>query len=93
MHTDAAVLSVTSAPFGTLPDGSPVTAYTLANRHGMQVKVLDFGAIISEIHVPDRDGKVADVVLGFDHIEPYLANSAFLGAVIGRFGKDRKSVV
>ena len=86
MHTDAAVLSVTSAPFGNLPDGSPVTAYTLANRHGMQVKVLDFGAIISEVHVPDRDGKFADVVLGFDHIEPYLANMAFLGAVIGRFG-------
>jgi aldose 1-epimerase len=86
MHTDAAVLSVTATPFGKLPDGSPVTAYTLTNRHGMQVKVLDFGAIISELHVPDRDGKVADVVLGFDHIEPYLANSAFLGAVIGRFG-------
>ncbi|MGK5024765.1 aldose epimerase family protein [Janthinobacterium sp. RB2R34] len=86
MHTDAAVLSVTSTPFGTLPDGSAATAYTLINRHGMQVKVLDFGAIISEIHVPDRDGKLADVVLGFDSIEPYLANSAFLGAVIGRFG-------
>ena len=52
----------------------------------MQVKVLDFGAIISEIHVPDRDGKFADVVLGFERIEPYLANSAFLGAVIGRYG-------
>ena len=70
MHTDAAVLSVTSAPFGTLPDGSAVTAYTLANRHGMRVKLLDLGAIISEVHVPDRNGKMADVVLGFDSVAP-----------------------
>ncbi|PHV33960.1 galactose-1-epimerase [Janthinobacterium sp. BJB312] len=79
-------VSVTQAPFGILPDGQPVSVFTLRNRQGMQVKVLDFGAIISEIHVPDRDGSFADVVLGFDRIEPYLANGAFLGAVIGRYG-------
>ncbi|MED5597789.1 aldose epimerase family protein [Janthinobacterium sp. P210006] len=79
-------VSVTQAPFGILPDGSHVSVFTLRNRQGMQVKVLDFGAIISEIHVPDRDGTFADVVLGFERIEPYLANSAYLGAVIGRFG-------
>lgn len=79
-------VSVTQAPFGMLPDGVHVSVFTLTNRQGMQVKVLDFGAIISEIHVPDRDGIFADVVLGFERIEPYLANSAFLGAVIGRFG-------
>lgn len=78
--------SVTPAPFGILPDGQPVTVFTLTNRQGMQVNVLDFGAIISAIQVPDRDGAFADVVLGFERIEPYLANSAFLGAVIGRFG-------
>ncbi|NHQ89020.1 aldose epimerase family protein [Janthinobacterium lividum] len=79
-------VSVTQLPFGILPDGQHVSVFTLTNRQGMQVKVLDFGAIISEIHVPDRDGSFADVVLGFDRIEPYLHNSAFLGAVIGRFG-------
>ena len=79
-------VSVTQAPFGILPDGQQVSVFTLTNRQGMRVKVLDFGAIISEIHVPDRDGTFADVVLGFERIEPYLANSAFLGAVIGRFG-------
>ncbi|WP_425252883.1 aldose epimerase family protein [Janthinobacterium sp. NFX145] len=79
-------VSVTQAPFGILPDGQPVSVFTLTNRQGMQVRVLDFGAIISEIHVPDRDGNFADVVLGFERIEPYLANGAFLGAVIGRFG-------
>ncbi|MCA1862456.1 galactose mutarotase [Janthinobacterium sp. HSC-3S05] len=79
-------VSVTQAPFGILPDGQPVSVFTLTNRQGMQVKVLDYGAIISEIHVPDRDGSFADVVLGFERIEPYLANGAFLGAVIGRYG-------
>jgi aldose 1-epimerase len=79
-------VSVMQAPFGILPDGQHVSVFTLTNRQGMQVKVLDFGAIISEIHVPDRDGSFADVVLGFERIEPYLHNSAFLGAVIGRFG-------
>ncbi|WP_219118629.1 aldose epimerase family protein [Janthinobacterium sp. UMAB-56] len=79
-------VSVTQAPFGVLPDGQHVSVFTLTNRQGMQVKVLDFGAIISEIHVPDRNGVFADVVLGFEGIEPYLANGAFLGAVIGRFG-------
>ena len=81
-----AVLSINAAPFGALPDGTPVTAFTLTNSHGMQVKMIDFGAIISEVHVPDRDGVMADVVLGFDSIEPYLDNKAFLGALIGRFG-------
>jgi aldose 1-epimerase len=79
-------VSVTQLPFGILPDGQHVSVFTLTNRQGMQVKVLDFGAIISEIHVPDRDGRFADVVLGFDRLAPYLHNSAFLGAVIGRFG-------
>ena len=84
--TPVDTVSVTQAPFGILPDGQPVSVFTLTNRQGMQVKVLDFGAIISEIHVPDRDGKFADVVLGFERLEPYLQNSAFLGAVIGRYG-------
>ena len=84
--TPVDTVSVTPAPFGILPDGQPVTVFTLTNRQGMQVKVLDFGAIISAIQVPDRDGTVADVVLGFERLEPYLANSAFLGAVIGRYG-------
>jgi len=84
--TPVDTVSVTPAPFGILPDGQPVSVFTLTNRQGMQVKVLDFGAIISAIQVPDRDGTVADVALGFECIEPYLANSAFLGAVIGRYG-------
>ncbi|WP_300756083.1 aldose epimerase family protein [Janthinobacterium sp.] len=78
-------VSVSKAPFGVLPDGTQATAYTLANRQGLRIKVLDFGAIIQAVHAPDRHGEVADVVLGFDGIAPYLRNSWYLGAVVGRF--------
>ncbi|MGJ7914766.1 aldose epimerase family protein [Massilia sp. LXY-6] len=77
---------ITQAPFGTLPDGAPVTQFTLANRNGMRVRILDFGGIITEIHVPDRDGRLADVALGFDRLEPYLGESPYFGALIGRYG-------
>lgn len=77
---------ITQAPFGTLPDGRQVTRYTLTNRGGMIVKILDFGGIINEIHVPDRDGVMADVALGFETIDPYIKDSPYLGALIGRYG-------
>jgi len=77
---------IAQAPFGTLPDGATVTQFTLTNSRGMIVKILDFGGIITEIHVPDRDGKVDDVALGFNTLEPYLADSPYFGALIGRYG-------
>ena len=77
---------ITQAPFGTLPDGAQVSEFTLANSRGMVVKILDFGGIIREIQAPDRDGCFADVVLGFDTIAPYLKDSPYFGALIGRYG-------
>jgi aldose 1-epimerase len=58
--------------FGKLPDGSTAHLYTLKNSKGMTVKVTDYGLIITEILVPDRNGKAGDVVLGFDNLEQYL---------------------
>jgi aldose 1-epimerase len=81
VHTE-----ITQAPFGTLPDGRQVSQYTLRNGKGMLVRILDFGGIITEIHVPDRDGRFADVALGFDTLEPYLGESPYFGALIGRYG-------
>ncbi|MGB9110254.1 MAG: galactose-1-epimerase, partial [Telluria sp.] len=77
---------ITQAPFGTLPDGAQVSEFTLANSRGMVVKILDFGGIIREVQAPDRDGCFADVVLGFDTIAPYLKDSPYFGALIGRYG-------
>jgi len=81
VHTE-----ITRAPFGTLPGGAQVSQFTLTNDAGMIVKILDFGGIINEIHVPDRNGQFADVALGFDTLEPYLKDSPYFGALVGRYG-------
>ncbi|CDG85727.1 aldose epimerase family protein [Janthinobacterium agaricidamnosum] len=82
----AAALGITRASFGQLPDGSRVNLYTLVNRQGLCIKITDFGGIITEIHAPGRDGKCADVILGFDELQPYLEDSSFFGALVGRVG-------
>jgi aldose 1-epimerase len=78
--------AIQQAPFATLPGGEQVHVFTLTNAAGMTVRILDFGGIIAEIHVPDRDGVFADVALGFDTLEPYLGDSPYFGALIGRYG-------
>ena len=78
--------SITTAPFGTLPDGRTATLYTLTNRHGLVFKITNFGGIITEIHTPDRDGRLADIALGYASVEPYVDDSPYFGALIGRYG-------
>lgn len=78
-------LQVARQPFGQLPDGSPVEAIVLKNSFGMRVKVLNYGATISECWVPDRNLDLANVVLGFDNISQYLAKHPRFGATIGRY--------
>lgn len=78
--------AITQAPFGRLPDGTAVSVFTLANANGMVAKIIDFGGIVTELHVPDRDGELADVVHGFDTLEPYLGDCPYFGALIGRYG-------
>ena len=78
--------AITHAPFGRLPDVAAVTEFTLANSNGLVAKILDFGGIITALHAPDRDGRLADVVLGFDTLEPYLTDSPYFGALVGRYG-------
>lgn len=77
---------ITQAPFGQLPNGETITQFTLTNANGLVAKIIDFGGIITELHAPGRDGKLADIVLGFETIEPYLADSPYFGALIGRYG-------
>ena len=69
--------------FGKTPDGTPVEMYVLSNGK-MTVKVITYGAIVTAIDVPDRDGKVTDVVLGFDNLEGYLGGHPYFGAATGR---------
>jgi aldose 1-epimerase len=75
--------SVTKTEFGKTPDGTPVELYTLKNGR-LTVKVMTYGAIITEIDAPDRTGKEGDIVLGFDTLEGYLGTHPYFGATVGR---------
>ena len=78
--------SIQKEAFGTLPDGRVVNRYTLSNRKGMEVKVINYGGIIQSVCVPDKEGVIEDVTLGFDTLPPYFQNAPYFGALIGRYG-------
>jgi aldose 1-epimerase len=78
--------SITRAPFGNLPDGTPVGVFTLTNAKGVEVRAITYGGIIVSLRVPDRNGRLEDVVLGYDSLEGYLRSSPYFGAVVGRYG-------
>ena len=77
---------ITKRPFGTLADGRAVTCWTITSHGGLSADILDYGATIRSIQVPDKNGKLTDVVLGYDTIEGYTGNRGYYGATIGRFG-------
>jgi aldose 1-epimerase len=76
---------VTRMEFGKLPDGHSIDRFTLTNASGMQVQAINYGAIITSIRVPDRTGKMDDVVLGYDTLDPYVRNPSYFGAIVGRY--------
>ncbi|MCF3649903.1 aldose epimerase family protein [Synoicihabitans lomoniglobus] len=78
--------SVTRQPYGRTADGQDVELFILTNASGMRVDVITYGATIVRLFTPDRDGRSADVVLGYDTLAGYEAGSCFFGATIGRFG-------
>lgn len=77
---------VTRQPFGMTPTGEAVELVTLTNRHGIELRVMTYGAIIVSLKVPDRNGVPGDVVLGYDSLAGYLRASPYFGAVVGRYG-------
>ncbi|MBZ5877408.1 galactose mutarotase [Chromohalobacter salexigens] len=83
--------SVEKESFGQLPDGRKVEAYHLRNGHGIDMKVITYGGIITSLRTPDAEGEWADVVLGFDNLadyrsEAYRQSNPYFGALIGRYG-------
>lgn len=79
-------LAVRVEPYGVTPDGREVSLYTLTNAHGMEVKITNYGAIVQSLKTPDRNGALADVVLGFDTLDGYLGKHPYFGAIVGRYG-------
>ncbi len=83
--------TISQAPFGKTPDGTPVEIYTLRNGHGMEARIMTYGGIVVSLKVPDKNGNLGDVVLGFDNLQGYVNSNyvkscPYFGALIGRYG-------
>src|SRR5258708_6635005 len=76
---------VTKHSFGKAPDGTAVDLYTIKSG-ALEAKITNYGGLVTSLKVPDRHGKIADVVLGYDSLDGYLTKSPFFGALVGRYG-------
>lgn len=85
MNMAANAGSISSAAFGSTADGKAVSVYTLTNDRGASVKFLSYGGIMTQINVPDRWGRIGNVVLGFNTAAEYEAKSPYFGALVGRY--------
>ncbi|MEI7962396.1 MAG: aldose epimerase family protein [Verrucomicrobiota bacterium] len=83
---NAATPSINVKPFGKLADGQKVSLYTLTNKNGAVTTISNYGGTVTSLMMPDRNGKVADVVLGFSSLDKYVKDSPYFGALIGRYG-------
>lgn len=78
--------NIARAEFGKLPDGRLVDLYTLTNKNGLIIKVTNYGGTVTALSVPDKNGTLTDIVLGFDDLNEYLKATAYFGAIVGRYG-------
>ena len=73
-------------PFGQTGNGRAVDLYTMTNADGIEVRAMTYGGIILSLKVPDKDGRLGDIVLGYDGLDGYLEENPYFGAIIGRYG-------
>jgi aldose 1-epimerase len=89
--TASSIDTITKAPFGKTPDGTPVEIYTLRNAKGAEARIMTYGGIVQKLTMPDKNGNYADIVLGFDTLDGYTRPAyvnacPYFGALIGRYG-------
>ena len=77
--------TVSKSLYGRLPDGREVDVYTLTNAHGLEVKIMTYGATIISVKTPDRDGRLANITLYLDTFDDYLRGHPLFGSVVGRY--------
>ncbi len=82
----ATAMNISKEPFGTTKSDEKVDVYTLTNNKGCTIKITNYGGIVTSLTVPDRTGKLCDIVLGHDNLDGYGNNSPYFGALIGRYG-------
>ena len=78
-------MSANKESFGKTPDGKQVDLYILTNTSGIKARITSFGAILVSLEVPDRDGNIGDITLGFDKLDGYLGVHPYFGAIVGRY--------
>jgi aldose 1-epimerase len=78
-------MTITKEPFGQTQDGEEVDLYTLKNANGLVAKITNYGATLVSLEVPDKDGKLADITLGFDKLDGYLTRHPYFGSTVGRY--------
>ena len=78
--------STAKKSFGKTSDGQAVDLYVLTNKNGAEVSITNYGGAVVSLKVPDRDGKLADVVLGYDNADGYVNDKSYFGAIVGRYG-------
>jgi aldose 1-epimerase len=83
---EAKKMNIDVASFGKTPEGQAVRLYQLNNVHGLKAAIMTYGAIVVSLEVPDRAGKLDDIVLGYDNLQDYIKNSPYFGAIVGRYG-------
>ncbi len=86
VHEGKGKMSITKADFGVTKDGQKADLYTLTNANGLTAKITNYGGIVTQLWVPDKNGKPGDIVLGFDTVRPYEEVSPYFGSLIGRYG-------
>jgi aldose 1-epimerase len=84
--TKSAPNQITRQSFGKTKDGTEVYLFTLKNSKGAEARISNYGGIVVSLKVPDRNGQIDDVVLGYDNLDDYLKETPYFGALIGRYG-------
>jgi aldose 1-epimerase len=82
----AAPGQISKAPFGKTADGTPVDIFMLRNAKGCEARICNYGGIVTSLTVPDKNGKLGDVVLGYDNLDGYLKSTPYFGCLVGRYG-------
>jgi aldose 1-epimerase len=78
-------LKIAKQVWGKTDDGGEVDLYTLKNSHGVEARIMNYGGVVVSLIVPDRNGKMEDVVLGYDQLDGYLKKGSYFGAIVGRY--------
>jgi len=78
-------MSITKEEFGQTPDGQRIDLYTLTNVNGLRARIMNYGATLVSMEVPDREGKLKDITLGFDTLSGYFTEHPYFGPTVGRY--------